>query len=355
MLNCGNAIFDHCTFSHGGDESASWAGNLFHTNVTIQNCFFQDSKTGTITGADTNGGNTGLDGDFSFINNLYSNVSHRFPNPKSNGRHDIINNIVYNWKSRLIRTTHSGDYNIINNYNKPSNGGLRDVGWFGTNSIPWLHKVLLYTGDTPLIYTAGNIVTGQRETPQTDDSDMFTAFATSQIVPEDDPVPAQFFTSTQFPLIGQAFTIKTADQAYTDLVINKDVGAYKTLNADGSINTYYDTSDASHLAMIKDDTYSGSFYDSKSTVAYPTIPNNTRPESYYNNSKSADIPEDWFDANMTQGDLSTDLAPSGYTWVEEFINSVDGEVVSGNTSNNIPQTDVIKSKRKKLRLIRRGF
>lgn len=97
-----NIIVDHCTFSHGGDESGSIAGSTVATgNVTMQNNFFQDSKTGTILGSD------GFGGEFTLINNVYTGISHRFCNTKGSGRFDIINNVVYNWKYRLSRFSES--------------------------------------------------------------------------------------------------------------------------------------------------------------------------------------------------------------------------------------------------------
>ena len=88
-------------------------------DITVQNCFFQDSKTGIILGMDTGGNQNPLPdlGNFTFVNNAFSNISHRFPNPQGNGQYDIINNVVYNFKNRLIRITNGGTYNIINNYN----------------------------------------------------------------------------------------------------------------------------------------------------------------------------------------------------------------------------------------------
>ena len=239
-----NIILDHCTFSHGGDECASMAFSIGEMgNVTIQHCFFQDSKTGSILGVDD------VEGDFTFTDNVFSNISHRFPNPKGEGHYDITNNIIYNWKIRLIRITGGGTYNVINNYYKPSYGGLRQPGWFGDGVIGnFLHKVQTQSWDNPSIYTTGSIITGQRETPQVDDSDTWTVFAGSHL-PENSTVPSQFFTNTPFPLAGHGYTIKTADQAYLDALMN--VGADKTLNADGSIFPYRDDKDAADILMIQ--------------------------------------------------------------------------------------------------------
>ena len=338
LINCNNIIFDHCTFSHGGDEAASIsASSGVQSNATFQHCFFQDSSTGMIMGVDGGGGT------YSCISNLFSNISHRFCNTKGLGRYDIINNVVYNWKARLCRFQEGGEQNLINNYYKPSIGGLRDPGWYGNGSTRNVqHKIGVFTNDIvpvtdfPVVYAAGSIITGERETPQADDSDTFTAFFGSTAASENDPVPSKYFTSSQYALNGESFPIITASQSYIDVL--SDVGANRTLNADGSINSYQDTKDSADILMAQNDTYSGAFYDPRSSIPYPVIPQNIRPVGYYNNSKSPDIPEAWFDANMVQGQTSSDLAPSGYTFMEEFLNMeastpVDPPTLTGSRRN----------------------
>ncbi len=319
-----NIIFDHCTFSHGGDESGSLASGygrpqdptVIMGNITVQNCFFQDSKTGSILGTETQ------DGDFTFVNNVFSNISHRFPNPKGNGHYDIINNIVYNWKYRLIRITGSGTYNVVNNYYKGSANGIRQPGWFNNVDITasFLQKLQTQPDNNPLIYAAGSLIEEQREIPLGDDSDMWSVFAGSHL-PENSQVPEQYFTSSQFSLAGHNFTIKPASEVYNTLL--NDVGADKTLNANGSIYPYRDDKDASDILMIQNDTYEGSFYDSKTSIPYPTVPQNTRPSSFDTNNDG--MPDVWKIARgfAADEDLSNHVWPSGYIGVEEYLNEID--------------------------------
>ena len=336
-------IFDHCTFSHGGDESASWADSVGEIgNVTIQNCFFQDSKTGSILGVDD------VDGDFTFINNVYSNISHRFPNPKGDGHYDIINNIVYNWKNRLVRVTGEGTYNIVNNYYKGAANGIHRPGWFTNYDLPAtrLHRLQTQANDDPLIYSAGSVISVQREVPQDDDSDMWSVFAGSHL-PVNSPVPAQYFTNTQFPLAGYNYPIQTAQQTYENLLSN--VGADKTLNADGSIYPYRDTKDEADLIMIKNDSYIGNFYEDRSTIPYPIIPENSRSNDFDSNNDG--MPDVW---KTTKGfspdeNISNYVWPSGYIGIEEYLNEIDlngivivdvtsVEVTPETTTINIPDT-----------------
>lgn len=327
-----NIIFDHCSFSHGWDEALDISSSTsISSNITIQSCIFADSKTGILLGADTREAATPLDdfGDFSFINNAITNISHRFPNPTGRGHYDIINNVVYNWKERIVRITQDGTYNILNNYYKPSLEGLRREGWFSGNAdlTVRLNKLQLQLGETPLIHTKGNIVTGQRETPLNDDSDMWQYFAGSNAAyPEGSPVALQYFTNVQFELAGVPFDIKPANQAYTDVL--NDVGANKTLNADGTINHYLDTKDASDILMIQNDGFVSRVdynfeYPFREDIPFPIIPQNTRLSGFYG--INPHIPQAFLSAKGVTNTLTVhnELAPSGYTWLEEYLNQVD--------------------------------
>ncbi|WP_179338825.1 T9SS type A sorting domain-containing protein [Winogradskyella ludwigii] len=329
LRGCTNVIVDHCSLSHGGDETFDLSSSDgTSANTTIQNCFFQDSQKGMILGTDTRNEATVLDdlGNFTLVDNVFMNIDHRFPNPQGNGQYDIINNIVYNWKNRLIRITQEGTYNILNNYYKTADDGLRRPGWFVGDAVivNQLQKIQAQPEDNPLIYTAGNIITGQRETPQTDDRDMWTYFAGSHAsFPENDLAADNFFTTTQFPLIGKSYTIKTAQETYDDLLT--DVGTNKTLNADGTINNYLDSKDESDILVIKNDEFvsvdANFTYPSASDVPYPVIPENLRPSDFY--VSNPHIPEAYFLANVPSGEDHNDFAPSGYTWLEEYLNGVD--------------------------------
>lgn len=323
---CSDLIFDHCTFSHGHDEAVSVTYSIGQSgNATIQNCFLQRSKTGSILGVYTGGADLG---DFTFRNNLIADISHRFPNPNGNGRYDIVNNVVYNHKERLVRVTHSPQCNVINNYYKPAAQGLRRSGWFPSPNpmITRLQKAQIQPGDTPLVYTAGNIVTGSRETPQADDKDMWTLFdgTHSSIGPVNGAVPSGYFTGAMFSLVGRPFTIDSANDAYTKVV--NEAGANKYLNADGTWGTYQDTNDVAYKASITTDGFvsaspSDFEYPDIDSVPYPVLPNNTRPFGFYGSNPH--IPETWFAANVPSGKDHNDTAPSGYTYLEEYLNQVD--------------------------------
>ena len=326
FINNNNFIIDHCVFSHGNDEAGSFAfSSGAMDNITIQNSFFQDSKTGCIIGVN------GDDGDFSFINNVFSGISHRFPNHKGDGRADIIGNVIYNWKERLVRLgdngTYNGQANVINNYYKGSVAGLHRPGWFPNYniSVNRLNRLQVNNSSTGLIYSAGSYIVGQRETPQADDSDMWSIFDGSNLsgYSVGSPVPASFFSNSQFDLLGPNFPVQAATDYFDQLILQGDVGAYKTLNADGTGNEYRDTYDTDHLSMIINDTYSGAFYDSRADLTYPIIPENSRPADFDSNNDG--MPDVWKISRgyLPSDDLSSFVWPSGYVGVEEYLNEID--------------------------------
>ncbi|HNU58814.1 MAG TPA: Ig-like domain-containing protein, partial [Aquaticitalea sp.] len=105
-----------------------------------------------------------------------------------------------------------------------------------------------------------------------------------------------------------------------------DVGANKYLNADGTYGVYQDTKDAGDITMIQNDGFvsysSNDFtYTPINLVPYPVLPQNTRPSNFY--VSNPHIPEVWFQANVPSGQNHNSFAPSGYTWLEEYLNGVD--------------------------------
>ncbi len=321
LQGCSRVVVDHCTFSHGGDEAASVASSVGASgDVTVQRSFFQDSKTGMIVGVDD------VAGDFTLALNLWTNVSHRFPNPKGEGHYDIVNNVVYNWRERLVRITGGGTYNIVNNHYRTSAGGLRSTGWFGaTGDITrQLHRVQTRADDEPRIFAAGSLVLPvQRPSPQADDRDMFLVFAASHL-PEHSPVPDAYFVTSAFPFVGAPFPLLTAAETYEAVL--GDVGANATLDAGGAVSRAHDDKDAADLAMVRADSYAGAFYDPRASVPWARIAPASRPAGF--DTDRDGMPDAYErDQGLDPADPSDgpgDADGDGYTNVEEYLNRVDG-------------------------------
>jgi hypothetical protein len=308
-------ILDHCSFSFNDDQAISMQatyGNL--TNQTISRCVFSENATGIILNSNASSYDVG---NISVLNNLFVHQGHRTPNLNANLQVDIINNIIFNhaYRTTNMNGASLGAVNYISNYLRRGSY-TSTVGADGQVQSP----------AAPSIYTANNYHSALYTTPQLDDRNLWTVFPNGNST----PVNSAYFTTTQHELRGQSFTIKSASEAYTDVLA--DAGANKYLNADGTYGTYIDSYDTTRINDVVTSTSRDPY---NKTWVQPTLPNNTRT-SYYGTNQH--IPAAFLtDRGVTNTTtVHNDLAPSDYTWMEEFLNSVDG-AVSGNITHTLTE------------------
>jgi len=167
-MNQKNIIIDHCSFSWGTDEAASFYEN---TDFTMQWCIVSESLDQSVHSK----GNHGYGGiwggkNASFHHNLITDHSSR--NPRFHGSRynnnpdteqvDFRNNVIYNWGSNSVYGGEEGSYNMINNYYKPGPATKKDVRYRIldlTQSFfnPKYNKDTLGAGK---FYIKGNVVEG---------------------------------------------------------------------------------------------------------------------------------------------------------------------------------------------------
>lgn len=296
-----NIIIDHCSFFYGGDESlsiASSSGQGEMTNITVQYCLMAAGSKGSIIGAYVGESNA------TTTRCAYADMSYRFPNMLGFGtsKQDAYNNIVENFTSRLIRVTGSGDFNIRNNY-------------FQANKDNYGRNRLQYDDQNEcILHSSGNIITTVKDTPTSPDFDTWSIFDSSSL-PTYDPLPESIKLNTPRDLVGEPSTIYNADQLIS--VILPDIGNNKLLNNNGSVNTSDFVLDAFYKDLIENQVPT-TVQVRYASERYPTVTELTSDNSTLNDG----IPDVWRAANMN-GENANDLSPSGYTWVEEFLNSVD--------------------------------
>ncbi|BAO75538.1 hypothetical protein [Winogradskyella sp. PG-2] len=325
--NITNQIWDHCTFGFGADEAASWYTSIedaFINNITIQRCLFIESPRGSILGKEE--GNYNESGKISFIFNMFYNSGYRYPNiAGTNYNFDIINNVTWGQSGRLIRGNGGFNLNHINNYND-----------FGDNlEFPVKDQTLQLFGynQIPNIYTNGNKIVASVVSSLTNSiSDMNANnklswkrfnFGSSTY---GDQLPSYYFTSTQHIISGPSFTILSADE--TIINVRKDVGCNARLNSDGSVGTNLDVLDLNALNQVA----SGNYVTPLNlNTDYNVTPINSISRSRFFYNSSDHIPEIWFIANVPEGKNYNDIAPSGYSWLEEYLNQID---IDSNTNND---------------------
>tara|TARA_R110002049_G_C9177314_1_gene562966 strand:- start:1273 stop:2796 length:1524 start_codon:yes stop_codon:yes gene_type:complete len=319
-----NLIFDHVSLSYAGWTGVGLRGVDSHNN-TFQNSIIAESKTGAIWGdSDT----PGYSYDNSFNNNFFYNVSHRFPNSNSSGRVDVINNVIQNYYYRQISTDWGIKLNHINNYTAA--GPHKSLRFSEMNRVE--------SSKANEIYSFGNIIdNGIFEDPNGDNRLLWSEYAAGS---ETKYSQSSEFIGAQHALIGEPFTIKTAAQAYADIITNPTVGCSKYLNADGSVSNNYDANDTAYLAKIAEgegayEAYTTGnagtdrswFYEKRYLnflASISSTPQNTRPSNY--DTDRDGMPDVWEVAkgfNPNANDSKGDADGDGYTNLEEFLNRVD--------------------------------
>ncbi|MCR9014614.1 LamG-like jellyroll fold domain-containing protein [Aquiflexum gelatinilyticum] len=125
-----NAIFDHCTFSWGTDEIASFYAVR---NFTIQWSIISEALNNSVHSKGRHGYGAIVGGkNVSWHHNLLAHAIDRmnmfdhmglYKNSQElvewRGVTDFRNNVIYNWQDRASTNGDGGNFNLINNFYKP--------------------------------------------------------------------------------------------------------------------------------------------------------------------------------------------------------------------------------------------
>ncbi|MFK8003091.1 MAG: hypothetical protein AB8H86_26210 [Polyangiales bacterium] len=308
-------IIDHCSSSWGGDKSiimADWQPGYPNRDSTLQRSIAAESATlvFSVDGIDSGEDDWDIAGNISILSNLVMG-GHRTPNLGGfNGYGEIRNNVIISRGSRLANIVYgSPSVNYQNNYifhrvsisrNNWQRIGDVDVDLFADgNYYEELEGGVILDGDNT----------------QAEEHSIWTMFGTS------DPVPASFFEDAPvseesiehpMPLLG-------ALEARASVL--GDVGNNRYLDDDGVVQRHQDSYDLGAIA----DANAGElrFNRDSSTWEWPTVPSNTRPDSYdTDNDGMADAWEMRTFGSLDE-DFFGDADGDGYLNIEEYANQVD--------------------------------
>lgn len=286
-----NVIIDHNSISWAVDENVStWyvVQNIsFQWNIISEALFKSIHTSGPHSMGLLLGGSEGsISDNISIHHNILAHNNQRNPRVQGSKQLEVINNIIYNWGSigMEMTTENSGPaVNIISNYAK---GGVNS----GNGKWP-----RLLSGPAQSIYVSGNIGPGRTSLNQTE-WDIMNG-------------PNSLQRSTPWSMSSNPVSVTTYP-SFTDTVYQ----------CAGAVTPVRDSIDTRIINDIKNGT--GLLIDNPSQVGgWPTISNGTAPTD----SDHDGMPDSWETTRGLNPSNTADrnnLAPSGYTWVEEYINSL---------------------------------
>ncbi len=144
-------------FDHDGDP-ATPSRKLPTVNITIQNSISSESlATYHHAFGSTIGGHNST-----FHHNLWASNTGRNPSVGMDGDFTFVNNVLFNWRHRTIDGgDHRSRYNIINNYLKPGPGTPTDADVRFRLLKPESERSKTVVNHFGQAYVAGNVVEGE--------------------------------------------------------------------------------------------------------------------------------------------------------------------------------------------------
>ena len=327
-----NIVLDHCSFSWAIDENGSWYDNK---DFTMQWCINSESLYHSYhpKGDHGYGGIWGGMG-ATFHHNLLADNSSR--NPRFNGARynsthqtelaDFRNNVIFNWGFNSAYGGESGNYNMVNNYYKPGPATSSSKKNRIVNPSDPFNPSTGYSK----WYINGNYVEG--DTAVT--ANNWNGGVQPDIAPLDslklnNPLPV-VYVATQ-----------SAQEAYNSVLKSAGCSFPQRDSADMRVINEVQTGLAPYGAS-----YNGGdkgIIDSQNDVGgWPVLKSTTAPPD----SDHDGMPDAWeLSHNLNPYDSSDArlIDSSGYTMVEEYINSlVAGNITAVKNTKQIPVSFSLK-------------
>ena len=320
-----NIMIDHCSFTYGSDENCS-ARNT--SNLTIQWSLISDGvRTHSMGGLQEWNSET-------IHHCLLGNHNDR--NPKAKGIMDFTNNVVYNWGDYpFVAGGNSGGQawgNVVNNYFIA-----------GLDTTEPYYAVTRSNGKY-FLYLAGNLIdsdkNGVLDGVNTGIDMIAPGTASGNAYPERFTFPGDYSlplvlikNRMNMPLLEK---IDSAEEAYAKVL--RFGGASLYYAADGTTALYHDDIDTQIIDGVIKQTgkillnnsesrdENGSCFDQNYINSRGQIDANDTASAWYRRDTDRDgMPDEWETAHGLNPDDAKDcnnIAPSGYTWIEEYLNEL---------------------------------
>ena len=320
-----NIMIDHCSFTYGSDEDCS-ARNT--SNLTIQWSIV------------TNGVRTHSMGGLQEWNSetihhcLWGNQNDR--NPKAKGIVDFTNNVVYNWGEYPFvaggNSSGQGWGNVVNNYYI---AGLDTKNPYRTITRS-NGKYFLYLGGNLIDSNKNGVLDGVNTgvdmiAPGTEDGSKYPERFT---FPNDYTIPLVLIKNRMNMALLE--NMDTAEVAYAKVLGFSGASVYR--NQDGSTILQHDAIDAQIIDGVRNQTgkillnnaedydEDGVRFDQNYLNNRPVIDVNDPTSEWYRPDTDQDgMPDAWETAHNLDPNNAEDrneIAPSGYTWIEEYLNEL---------------------------------
>lgn len=326
---CTNIIIDHVSASWGGDKAILVGSNqpFDQRNQTVQRCLVSDSHTYMqISSQEPTLYTSNLRNNLSCYLNMFARGGNRTPNIGGTGGYiDVINNVIQSDGDKLgvLQVIDDAKVNWVRNYYRYMGSGpsTSNGNEFQMNFVDGQYY------DDLQLYTKGNyyenntevVLNGNEDLDKNDNLLIWSYRMGPSSLPQNTPMPDNLFTSnSEHKEISNKPPLRTAQQAYSSIVTERNAGACHYIKNDGTVGSYLDSWDSDLFTNLEAETM-----QSHGVVAnwiLPTIPNNTRPGGF--STIGDGIEDSWRAANMN-GENYDDLTPTGYMWIEEFYNQVD--------------------------------
>lgn len=318
-------MIDHCSFTYGSDEDCSARQS---NNLTIQWSIISDGvRTHSMGGLQEWNSET-------IHHCLWGNQNDR--NPKAKGIMDFTNNVVYNWGDYpFVAGGNSGGQgwgNVVNNYfiagldtKDPNRTVVRSNG-----------KYFLYLGGNMLDSNKNGVLDGVNTGVDmiAPGSESGSNYPERFTFPNDYTIPLVLIKNRMnMPSLNH---VDSAEEAYAK--VTEFAGASLYHGQDGTTVLRHDAIDTQILEGVKNQTgrillnnaeshdENGVRFDQAYLNSRPQIDVNDPASEWYRPDADQDgMPDAWEKAHGLDPNDPEDrnkTAPSGYTWIEEYLNEL---------------------------------